>query len=213
LTADISRFYPSIYTHSIPWALNTKAVSKADISPALLGIVLDMLVRNSQDGQTVGIPIGPDTSLLIAEIVMSAVDQRLAPRIDGSGYRYIDDFELSFANRTRADGALGPLQEALGHYELALNPTKTQIDPLPAVSEEQWISQLRDFRIRDKEKAVSQKLDLIKYFDLAFTLARAFQTKTVLNYAVAKLRSTELAAENVTLVQDLYSKVLSTKLV
>lgn len=29
LATDLSQFYPSVYTHSIPWALHTKAVAKA----------------------------------------------------------------------------------------------------------------------------------------------------------------------------------------
>lgn len=33
LKIDISRFYKSIYTHSIPWALHTKAVSKGKPYP------------------------------------------------------------------------------------------------------------------------------------------------------------------------------------
>jgi len=44
---------------------------------------------------------------------------------------------------------------------------------------------------------------VIKYFDLAFSLAREFHNKTVLNYAVAKLRSTTLDTSNIPLVQDL----------
>jgi hypothetical protein len=201
LTADIARFYPSIYTHSIPWALHSKAVSKSNKTGALLGNILDKLVRSSQDGQTVGIPIGPDTSLLIAELVMSAVDHTLESRIDVTGYRYIDDIELAFGTAAQADAALGPLQETLGDYELALNPIKTQIERLPGISEERWISQLRDFHIR--KKALPQKLDLIKYFDLAFALAREFPNKSVLSYAVAKLRTTVPDDANSTLAQDL----------
>jgi hypothetical protein len=49
LQSDISRFYPSIYTHSIPWALHTKPVAKDDHGPSFLGNRLDYLVRMSQD--------------------------------------------------------------------------------------------------------------------------------------------------------------------
>ena len=89
LHADISRFYPSIYTHSIPWGIHTKAVAKVDHSVHLIGNILDRLVRNAQDRQTMGIPIGPDTSLLIAEIILSAIDNRLLERQITNGFRYI----------------------------------------------------------------------------------------------------------------------------
>jgi glycosyltransferase A (GT-A) superfamily protein (DUF2064 family) len=71
LQADINRFYPSVYTHSIPWAIHTKAVAKSNRGDGYIGNRIDRLVRNGQDGQTMGIPIGPDTSLLIAEILLT----------------------------------------------------------------------------------------------------------------------------------------------
>jgi hypothetical protein len=78
LATDLSQFYPSIYTHSIPWALHTKSVAKAKPNDySLLGNVLDLAMRNGQDKQTIGIPIGPDTSLVIAEAILSSVDVQL----------------------------------------------------------------------------------------------------------------------------------------
>jgi hypothetical protein len=201
LFADIARFYPSVYTHSIPWALHTKAVSKITKGPTLLGNRLDKLIRDSQDGQTIGIPIGPDTSLVIAELILCAIDGIIADNVTRSGYRYLDDYELTFTTAADANAALGPLQEALGRYELALNANKTNVDSLPLPSEEPWLSELRRFSLRTK--AVPQKHDLIDYFDKAFALARAFPTKTVLNYAVARLRYVEIESENASLAQDL----------
>ena len=115
--------------------------------------------------------------------------------------RYLDDYEFVFPSLANAEGALGPLQEVLGLYELALNAAKTMVGPLPQVSEEQWIPGLREFRIRSKPAL--QRQDLIRYFDLAFELARRFSSKTVLNYAVAGLRSVALDTSNVSLAQDL----------
>jgi hypothetical protein len=77
LRADVSEFYPTIYTHSVPWAIHSKATAKADHSNALYGNVIDTYLRNAQDGQTIGIPIGPDTSLVISELILSQVDQTL----------------------------------------------------------------------------------------------------------------------------------------
>lgn len=201
LSADIARFYPSIYTHAIPWALHTKPVAKANKGPGLLGNDLDQLVRAGQDGQTVGIPIGPDTSLVIAELLMASVDEHIQSRINVRGYRYLDDFEFVFPTMRDAEGALGPLQEALGQSELALNAAKTFVGPLPQLSEEQWIPRLREFRIRKKPDL--QRRDLVGYFDMAFELSRTLPTKTVLNYAVARLRSVALEESNLTLAQDL----------
>ena len=104
LTTDLSQFYPSIYTHSIPWALHTKSVAKARQNDyTLLGNVLDLAIRNGQDKQTVGIPIGPDTSLVIAEAILSSVDAKLGGAITKRGFRYIDDIGCGFRTIAEAE--------------------------------------------------------------------------------------------------------------
>ena len=69
LRTDIVNYYGSIYSHSIPWALHSKPTAKSNHGPSLYGNVIDTHIRNTQDGQTIGIPIGPDSSLVIGEII------------------------------------------------------------------------------------------------------------------------------------------------
>lgn len=40
-----------------------------------MGNVLDLLSQNLQGAQTIGLPVGPDTSRLLAEVVTSGVDE------------------------------------------------------------------------------------------------------------------------------------------
>jgi hypothetical protein len=97
LYADTSRYYTTIYTHSISWALHGKSVAKERRhDKSLLGNQLDELVRATQDSQSVGIPIGPDTSLIISEIIGTAIDLELRERLSAAnikmqGHRYLDD--------------------------------------------------------------------------------------------------------------------------
>jgi len=166
LRTDISRFYHSIYTHSIPWALHTKTIAKANHGMGLLGNRLDCLVRNGQDSQTVGIPIGPDTSLVIAEILMQTCDQELLAEFPGMrGHRFIDDYELGFRHRSEAENAFHCLEKILSDYELALNPSKTEIVELPCDLEASWVGLLRSFTFRATPSG--QQGDLFRYFDLA----------------------------------------------
>ena len=116
LQADIARFYPSIYTHSIPWAIHTKSVAKRNYSNDLIGNKLDKLVRNMNDNQTLRIPIGPDISLLIAELILSDVDDKLFHKGIKNGFRYIDDYEFAFTTLSEAETTLGYLQEFLNDY-------------------------------------------------------------------------------------------------
>ncbi len=70
VVTDVSRYYGTIYTHIIPWIIHTKVIAKAKRKDlTLLGNLLDKKLRESNSGQTLGIPIGSDTSLVIAEII------------------------------------------------------------------------------------------------------------------------------------------------
>jgi hypothetical protein len=143
LKADVVRFYPTIYTHSIPWALHGKSEAKANRSKDLLGNRIDELLRNCQDGQTNGIPIGPDTSLALAEILLTQVDQKLSRR-KLRGLRYIDDYELVFDSESDALAALSRMEESLLEFELHLNPSKTRVFSLPQSLEDSWVAELKN---------------------------------------------------------------------
>lgn len=198
LQADISLFYHSIYTHSIPWAMHGKSVAKKDRSDALSGNVLDRLVRNAQDRQTLGIPISPDISLVIAEIILSAIDADLANQGITNGFRIMDDYEIGFKTRAKAEEALGILQESLNKYELALNSNKTQILELPLPTEDIGIPELRALQLSDAEKSgpKTQLYDIIYHFDRAFDLFNKNPEGTFLKYVISKFKRVVIHSEN-----------------
>ena len=102
LCADILQCYPSVYTHSLAWAVEGKMRAKQhrhDLT--LIGNRLDRRTMELQDGQTRGIPIGPDTSRVLAELILTAVDKKLEDQIGRTaGFRAVDDYgaRLHFAN-------------------------------------------------------------------------------------------------------------------
>ncbi|TBC65037.1 MULTISPECIES: RNA-directed DNA polymerase [Rhizobium] len=133
VSADIRSFFHSIYTHSIPWAIYGKAWAKipANRGYSHYGNVLDLLSRNLQGGQTIGLPVGPDTSRLLSEVVASGIDQRLRERLgvtarDAS--RYIDDFTISGINGERGEDIIAALRQAVSHFELELNNEKSAVN-------------------------------------------------------------------------------------
>jgi len=201
LKTDIARFYHSIYTHSIPWAIHGKAAAKADRSSNLWGNTLDKFIRDSQDGQTMGIPIGPDISLAIAETLLGAVDQELLKKMKVRGLRYIDDYELSIDNLAEAEQLQGALQEVLNDFELGLNGAKTEVRKLPLNLQEPWVSELGNFRMRSRKK--SQHTDLLRYFDRAFELTQEHPSESVLKYAVGRAANMSVHSENRIVFQHL----------
>ena len=99
LRADISRYYDTIYTHSIAWALHGKAIAKRERNNrSLFGNDLDRCLRGTRDGQTIGIPMGTGFFCDIAETIATAVDIELEKQLNEplKGIRIIDDYFLFF---------------------------------------------------------------------------------------------------------------------
>ncbi|MEQ9108053.1 MAG: RNA-directed DNA polymerase [Limnobacter sp.] len=209
LATDLNQFYPSIYTHSIPWALHTKAIAKTKTTDySLLGNVLDLAIRNGQDKQTIGIPIGPDTSLVIAEAILSSVDGQLSGTITKRGFRYIDDIACGFRTIAEAEETLGRLQHLVGDLQLQLNPRKTRIVELPAELEASWVPLLRLFTFRSSTVG-TQQTDLLSYFGRAFELAANQSEEAILRYSVQRMRSVSIFEKNWDLYESLLLQCLS----
>lgn len=185
LQTDIARFYPSIYTHSIPWAIEGKENAKAKRKGGL-GNDLDLLIRDGQDGQTMGIPIGPDTSLVIAEAIAASVDERFM-NDNLIGLRFMDDYEIACETRYEAEQSLERIERALSDFELAINPRKTRIEELPCELDSRWRRDLSDFKFGRGERA--SRRDVIRFFDTAFRLHREMPNEPIIAYAISRLRS------------------------
>lgn len=189
--ADITDCYGSVYTHSLDWALHTKAAAKANIrssGPKLLGAKLDALVRNGQDGQTKGIPVGPDTSLLLAEIILSDIDSSLQHKmkqVSTSAIRMVDDIEFFAQSRGEAEDFLTAWDSLLHGYDLSLNPRKTEIVEGPIPPELPWRVYLSQFRFRTETDALLAR-DVQSFFARAFELSVENPGDSVLGYAVAR---------------------------
>jgi hypothetical protein len=148
LVADVFRFFPSIYSHSIPWALNGKPAAKLDHdsrSTTVWGNRLDFSVRQAQSGQTLGIPVGTDTSKIVAEIVMSSVDKQLL-RLSGAHpptyVRHVDDYWIGGHTIDECERHLRHLRTALKEHSLDINELKTKIISTKLVFGDAWPSEI-----------------------------------------------------------------------
>ena len=129
---DIARFYHSIYTHSIPWAFHGKASAKTSRgrrASQLLFDQADSIIRNGQDGQSIGIPVGPDTSRVFAEVIGTAIDIEFENRREGvecTLLRHVDDVWIGANSHADAEMALTRYREAIREFELDINENKTE---------------------------------------------------------------------------------------
>ena len=157
ITTDIKNFYPSVYTHSIPWALHGKDFIRNQKCPnnhanrnnyALLGNCLDKLFQNANDGCTNGIPIGPAVSDIISEIVLSGVDRKLSEALieadideDVAVVRFKDDYRILAKKESSGRSTIKFLQAALKEYRLELHDGKTEFYSLPNGLFRNWRSE------------------------------------------------------------------------
>ncbi len=76
LLLDIAECFPSLYTHSLSWALRGKEFSKLHKNAYSFDGELDSLMQSANWGETNGVLIGPGISRLFAEIVLQDIDIR-----------------------------------------------------------------------------------------------------------------------------------------
>jgi hypothetical protein len=185
---DIANFYPSVYSHSIVWALVGHQVAKDNATDKKKWYNrLDFAVRSMQRNETIGIPIGPDTSSIICELILSRVDKALK---DYQYLRFIDDFKCFCESKDKAEEFIRVVSRELEKYNLRLNSKKTEIIELPIPIGQDWVRLLKDFASKFLEKNEFTYKDinsLSEFIDLAIRLFKEHPNDSPIKYAVTIL--------------------------
>lgn len=189
--ADISTCFPSIYTHSIPWALVGKEQAKQRVKKDDWYNKIDNACSDMRNGETHGLFIGPHASNLLSEIILTVVDERLYSK----GYRYvrnIDDYDCYVASYEEAQRFLMDLERCLREFDLLLNHKKTRIIELPIGMDKSWKHQLGDLPKVGKSGMVEYP-QVNAFIDTALMLATEMDDLAIINYAIKKLKGSELS--------------------
>jgi hypothetical protein len=199
--ADIRAFFHSIYTHAIPWAIHGKAFAKLNRGVEHFGNLIDLLCRNAQDGQTIGLPVGPDCSRLIAEVVASAIDVVLRAKVgigprDAS--RYIDDYTISSSADHSGKNLIAALRQAVAEYELELNNDKSEIRPTSTRQDNGWKQEVRSYVPRDS----SGDAEFQHFFYRVGRICDAHPDTNVEKYAFQNARASFVRTTNWAMVQS-----------
>lgn len=199
--ADISRFYGTLYTHAIPWCLHGKEWVKSNLNNtnfhSMCGSQLDSAIRKGQDNQSIGIPVGPDTSRIIAEIVAVSIDTQVKKELRLSAdsiVRNVDDWYIGFDNVGQAEKAIAVLAATARDYGLEIHPEKTKIINASTQVEPIWPTVLRQSTISSKNSDQAKMID--HYFAQAFYYAAKYKEQNVLRFAVKFLRSINIFKAN-----------------
>ena len=141
---DISACFPSIYTHSLPWAvigIDEAKRNRSNRSDIWINQI-DYLLQRVCNGETHGLLIGPHASNVVSELLLTKIDAALF-RQGFRFVRHIDDYDCYVDNRPDAEKFVLKLQEELSKYRLTLNQKKTEIIQLPIALSTDWVRLLK----------------------------------------------------------------------
>lgn len=144
---DVQSAFPSVYTHSMAWAIRGKEHAKGNIGQAReaayvdevrpFGADFDVVMQRSNWNETNGILVGPEISRVFAELIFQAIDSlvcegrfaRTVEEEEKRGYavrRYVDDYYVFAADAQAAAKVKRRLEVALEKYLLRLNEGKSE---------------------------------------------------------------------------------------
>ncbi|KLV44021.1 hypothetical protein SH16_01871 [Aeromonas caviae] len=139
LQVDISKCFPSIYTHSIGWAVKDKRLAKSKPQGSFDGD-FDNLMQLTNYRETNGIIIGPEVSRIFAEIILQKIDLNLVEKMKKDGFniskdfdfrRYVDDYFVFYRAEEVRTAFVRSLELTLLEYKMYLNEAKTTMVSRP----------------------------------------------------------------------------------
>jgi hypothetical protein len=210
LNADISRFFYTIYTHSIPWAAIGKEKAKQWLISDRARLSshwsdeLDRALQACQSRETFGIPVGPDTSRLIAELLFAGIESdhqfslSLGERLS---FRLVDDLTIGFETEDDANRSLVALRNALWKFNLQLNEEKTSVSPSREIMREKWELDHDAFQISDVD-VEKQAIELARFFEITFHFCSSSKTDTPALWTCRRISQLKNIKENFELILD-----------
>lgn len=191
VSCDISRCFPSIYTHAIEWAISGREeAKKRKRNEITWASEIDGRASACTHGETHGLLIGPHASNLLAELILTDVDKALYA-MEYRFVRNIDDYTCYTETRDAAERFVVDLERELARYRLSLNQQKTTIRELPYAVTEDWVHTLTGFRFSGSRRLTYK--DVAAFLDTAVNQVEASGgNQSVLLYAMKMLSGKKL---------------------
>lgn len=142
LRLDISKCFQSIYTHSISWAVRSKAFAKKNKNATSFDKAFDTLMQSANWSETNGILVGPEVSRIFAEVILQQLDADIKADLINEAIlpgkvcirRYVDDYLIFYSSEDAASRTKLIIERVLERYKLSLNDSKTETIHSPLIS-------------------------------------------------------------------------------
>jgi len=188
VNTDISSFFPTIYSHAIPWAIKGLKYAKGHRATTEWFNKFDAKLTSLKRNETQGVAVGPGTSNIACEVILARVDENL--RDEGFVFiRAIDDYTAYCKTEDDTQRFIRRLAEELAKFKLTLHLNKTKIMPLPQTVNEDWITELG---IKLPKGDSLREKDALNYLDMAVRIAKMSPDGSVLKYAIKSLNGCKL---------------------
>ncbi|HEV7246169.1 MAG TPA: RNA-directed DNA polymerase [Shinella sp.] len=200
VTTDVRAFYPSVHTGSISWAVHGRGASK-QLLPALFANEIGLIIRNGQDGHTTGLPVGPDTSRILAEVVASRIDTDIDEALNmktGDAARFVDDFTFGCNSVEEGRRIVAEVRRAAAAFELDIGKDKTSIEPTNHLAYVGWEAYLKSHLPQgDLDKASFER-----FFYVVHDMTKRHANLNVERYAMSNCRKAFVASEDWNFLQE-----------
>jgi hypothetical protein len=150
----------------------------------------DVALQSCQSRETFGIPVGPDTSRLIAELLLAGIEKDkdfLAFIKTRPAFRLVDDFIIGFEQEHEARRCLAALRKALWKFNLQLNDEKTSIIASKAVYRDKWEYEHNAIVVSDADVS-KQETDIYRLIDLSLRFCADQKSDRPAIWACTRLR-------------------------
>ena len=196
LNTDLSNFFYSIYTHTIPWVMIGKKEAKKRVKKEFSN-KLDSLIQNSQDGETKGVPTGSILTRFIVEMYQLKIDQDLSKKLNIHFHRYVDDYNFYFNKDIEKEKVLKEIYSIYSDVELQLNENKIKVTSFPEHTSHSividdyfksyhylTVSIIEDSELDSNKKASKIVKIIYKFIDYYSALSREYVIKQPPYFAI-----------------------------
>lgn len=173
---DIKNCFDSIYTHSLEWAYFGSKYLAKDFIPkdreyqktTRFSKCLDKVVRSTNFAETNGIPIGPEFSRTVSELLLCRIDKVVHDKLTKNNHVYKRDYEVVrfmddifiFSNNQQLCRHINEVySEVCLHYKLHINNEKSYSEKKPFLRQHLWVTRLKRILAEQKEEIESGAIE------------------------------------------------------
>lgn len=181
---DIKEFFPSVYTHSVVWAVFGRDYVQANLNTEVVknhfSSTVEAALLDSNRKVSKGLLIGPATSNLVAEYLLSGVDAKLREHFDDRFRRHIDDYTFYAQSQAEVGRFQSILESELAKLQLSINPLKTLVEPVEYPASSKWLVELNKVDVHSLDSPES----LLEYWVKTVELSGEINAGMALRYGM-----------------------------